>query len=90
MKITVHVPRILATYCEGEHELEVEGNTLGRVLADLQMRYPELYRCVCDETGKVRQHINLFVNDDLFTRNELGNRLKPDDVVSIFQSVSGG
>jgi molybdopterin converting factor small subunit len=47
---------------------------------------------VCDETGNVRRHVNVFVNSgntrDLPTGLE--TRLEPGDVVSILPAVSGG
>ena len=50
-----------------------------------------LYRNVCDETGAVRRHLNVFVNaDHMRDRDGLDTTLAPGDVVTILPAVSGG
>ncbi len=93
MKISVHIPSALRDTSDGAAELRLEAGTVGSVLEQLERGHPALYRCVCDETGAVRQHINLFVNTALVPardRQVLQAKLKPGDVVSIYQAVSGG
>ena len=58
---------------------------------ELERRHPSLYRSVCDETGAVRRHVNLFVNaDHIRDRDGLDTALLPGDVVTILPAVSGG
>jgi hypothetical protein len=46
---------------------------------------------VCDETGRLRQHVNIFVGDErIKDRGTLGDTLAPDARVSILQALSGG
>jgi molybdopterin converting factor small subunit len=60
-------------------------------LEELELRYPALHRSICDETGAVRRHINLFVNTQhMRDRNGLDTSLEPGDVVTIMTAVSGG
>ncbi|MCA9178855.1 MAG: MoaD/ThiS family protein [Planctomycetales bacterium] len=90
-EIRLQIPRVLARYADGRTELWLAGATVGELLTHLRQERPELYRCVCDETGRVRTHINLFVNNDfLHQRDGLNTELTADDVVSVFQAVSGG
>ena len=60
-------------------------------LDQLEQRYPPLYRSVCDETGAVRRHMNVFVNA-FNTRdgNGVDTALVAGDVVTILPAVSGG
>jgi molybdopterin converting factor small subunit len=61
------------------------------VLGEIQRLYPELYRGVCDETGAVRRHVNLFINEDnVRDRDGLETVVEPGDIVSILPAVSGG
>jgi len=91
MAIKFQIPRILQQYCNGASELTLNGATVRDVLDELQRDYPSLYQCICDETGTIRRHINLFLNNDfLADRKGLDARLEPDDVLSVFQAVSGG
>jgi molybdopterin synthase sulfur carrier subunit len=82
---------VLQPYCEGKAEVRLEGGTVAAVLRDLKQKHPELYRCVCMETGVVRKHVNVFVNDRLMGELDgMETPLAAGDVVSVFQSVSGG
>lgn len=62
--IKIHVPRELRGYCEGASELMLSAGSVRAALEELEQRHPTVYRCVCDETGAVRRHLNVFVNDD--------------------------
>jgi molybdopterin converting factor small subunit len=89
--ITVHVPRELRAYCEGAAELMLSAPSVRAVLDELERRYPSLYRGVCDDTGAVRRHVNVFVNTDhVRDRSGLDTALVPGDVVIILPAVSGG
>jgi sulfur-carrier protein len=91
MATAFKIPRILRHYCAGMEELQLSGETVRDVLEELNRQHPNLYQSICNETGAVRQHINLFVNNDfLRDRNGLDTQLAPGDVVSVFQAVSGG
>lgn len=88
---TIHVPGPLRDYCGGARELMFAAGSVGEVLAEIQRRHPALYRNICDETGAVRRHINIFVNTTNI-RDERGvaTPLSPGDAVTILPAVSGG
>ena len=89
--ITVHVPAPLRTYCAGASELAFPATGLRALLEELERRHPALHRSICDETGTVRRHVNLFVNTShMRDRNGLDTPLTPGDVVTIMTAVSGG
>jgi hypothetical protein len=71
----------------------VTGATVGEVLLEFRRIQPQLYASICDETGRVRQHINLFINSDWLParqENVLNHPIKPEDTITIWQAVSGG
>ena len=88
----VEIPAVLRQYCEGNAKITVESVEHPRsVLERIESKYPKLYVCICNESGSLRPHVNLFVNSDLVRDDEsLGRPLHPGDVVGIFQAVSGG
>lgn len=91
MSTKVRVPRVLREYCGGAAELSVAAATVRAALAQLEHDFPSLYVCVCDETGAVRRHVNLFVNNDfLVDRQGLDTPLVAGDVLTILPAVSGG
>ena len=60
-------------------------------LHELERQYPALYCNVCDETGAVRRHLNIFVNaSHMRDCAGLDTALEAGDVVTILTAVSGG
>ena len=89
--ITIHVTGPLRTYCAGAKQLTIQANTVRAALDGLERGYSALYRNICDETGRVRQHLNVFVNsDNVRDGNGVDTKLAPGDVVTILPAVSGG
>ena len=83
--------RLLTQYSGGARTIELAGATVRTALDDLQRRHPALYVNVCDETGAVRRHIGLFVNEDhIRDLDGLDTALAPGDAVTIMPAVSGG
>jgi molybdopterin converting factor small subunit len=89
--ITIHVPRELRARCDGATELMLAPGTVRTVLDELERQHPDLYRGICDDTGAVRRHVNVFVNKDhMRDRDGLDTALVPGDEIIILPSVSGG
>ena len=91
MSIRIHVPGPLRDYCEGASELLLAAQSVRAVLEELERRYPQLHQRICDETGAVRRHVNLFVNTShVRDREGLDTVLAAGDEVTILPAVSGG
>jgi molybdopterin converting factor small subunit len=89
--IAISVPTSLRNCCEGASELALPATSLRVALEELERRHPALHRNICDETGKVRRHVNLFVNTNhMRDCHGLDTVLEPGDVVTIMTAVSGG
>ena len=91
MTVTIHVPAVLRVYCAGARELSLSAPSVRAALEQLERSHPALYGCVCDETGTVRRHVNLFVNTShVRDREGLETALAPGDDLTILPAVSGG
>ena len=89
--ITLHVLGQLRAYCAGATELSISAHTVRAALEDLERSQSALYRNVCDETGTVRRHLNIFVNsDNVRDLNGIETPLTRGDVITILPAVSGG
>jgi len=89
--ITLYVPGPLRMYCGGASELPISARTVRSALEDLERSQSALYRNVCDETGTLRPHLNVFVNsDNVRDLDGVDTPLTPGDVVTILPAVSGG
>ena len=91
MSITVNVPLPLRAESGGLPEIRLSATTVRAALELLERDHPALYRSVCDETGAVRRHVNLFVNrSHVRDRDGLDTALAPGDTLTIMPAVSGG
>jgi sulfur-carrier protein len=89
--VTIHVLGQLRPYCGGAAHLSVSALTVRAALDDLERSQSALYRNICDETGRVRRHLNVFVNsDNVRDLDGVDTPLAPGDVVTILPAVSGG
>jgi molybdopterin converting factor small subunit len=89
--ITIHVFGQLREYCAGAQQLSVSARTVRAVLEQLERAEPLLYRNLCDETGKVRRHLNVFVNNEnARDLDGVDTTLAAGDVVTFLPAVSGG
>ena len=89
--IAVHIPSPLRDCCNGVSELALAAESVRGVLDEIERRHPALHRGICDDTGAVRRHINVFLNTQhMRDRDGLDTPLAPGDVVSILPAVSGG
>ena len=89
--ITLFVTGQLRTYCEGATELLISAATVRALLEDLERSQFALYRNVCDETGRLRPHLNVFVNsNNVRDLDGVDTTLAQGDVVTFLPAVSGG
>ena len=89
--VTINVPGPLREYCAGASQLSIKAHTVRTALESLEQREYALYRNICDETGAVRRHLNVFVNtENVRDLDGVDTRLRPGDEVTILPAVSGG
>ena len=89
--VVVLVPSVLTSYSGSAAEIALQAATVREALAALERLHPALYASVCDETGAVRKHVNLFVNEDHVRELAgLDSLFRPGDELSILPAVSGG
>ncbi|MDX6684564.1 MAG: sulfur-carrier protein [Baekduia sp.] len=69
----------------GEHM--VAGDTVGELLRELERLHPAMGGWILDERGRIRRHINVFVNGEHGTED---TRVGADDRVEVLQAISGG
>ena len=72
-------------------ELRVEASTVAEVIAALEQQAPGLGFYLCDEAGRLRTHVNLFVDGQrIADRTRLSDPVGPGSEVFILQALSGG
>jgi molybdopterin synthase sulfur carrier subunit len=69
----------------------VSSPSVRAALRELERDHPRLYTNICDETGAVRRHLGVFVNEShVRDLQGLDTALAPGDVLTILPAVSGG
>jgi molybdopterin converting factor small subunit len=66
---------------------EVPATTVGELLLELERAHPAMSGWVLDERGRIRQHINVFVNGE---RRDEDAALADDDRIDVLPAISGG
>ncbi|HKK77149.1 MAG TPA: MoaD/ThiS family protein [Saprospiraceae bacterium] len=70
---------------------EVEAETVLEALEMLEKKYPGINAYLRDESGRLRKHINIFIDQELIQdRQELADPLDRKQELLIFQALSGG
>ena len=71
--------------------LEVEAADVAGVVRALETRAPGIGFYICDERGRVRPHVNIFIGKSMIRdRRTLSDAVTAGDKVSILQALSGG
>jgi molybdopterin converting factor small subunit len=89
MSITVRIPSPLRQYTEQLSEVVLEGKTVGEVLENFKVRFPEAgTRFLSTRTSR---YMNLYLNDrDVRTLNNMETPVSDNDVLSIVFAIAGG
>ena len=89
--VTIHILGPLRAYTGGAAQLEIAARTVKAALEELERDQSALYRNICDETGALRRHLNVFVNsDNMRNLDGVDTILASGDVLTFLPAVSGG
>jgi len=89
--VRVRVPTPLRKFTQGADEVSAQGNTVRALMEDLERQFPGMKERICDETGKVRRFVNVYVNgDDIRFLQNLETSIGEGDNISIVPAIAGG
>jgi molybdopterin converting factor small subunit len=89
--VTVRLHGAFSDMAGGTRKLTIEAGTVGEALDALPGAVPGLRERIRDEQGRIRDHLNVFHNEEEIRRLE-GERtgLRDGDVVHLVPAMSGG
>jgi molybdopterin converting factor small subunit len=94
MKVVVNLPASLRQHSGGAGQWCMECDeplTLAALFERMQQDYPGIVERALDERGRVREHVNVFVDGtSIRTRQGLQTRVHGGTEVWILPAVSGG
>jgi len=83
--VTLRAP--LKDRADGRSELDLPGDSIGAVLRELERRFPRLEGWILDEHGRIRRHVNVFVDGERAREN---TAVGADHHIHVLPSISGG
>ena len=91
MSAKVRIPTPLRKLTNDAEVVEVSAGTIGRVIAELQEKFPGIQERLVDDAGEVRRFVNVYVNEEdiRFLLNS-ATPVKDGDEISIIPAIAGG
>ena len=72
-------------------QIDVQATDVAGVIRALEMRAPGIGFYLCDEHGRLRPHVNIFIGNDIIRdRRQLSDAVSNGARVSVLQALSGG
>lgn len=88
---TVYLPTIIRRNVDGKSKVDCSGETVAGLLATLAASYPQAGAQLCGDDGRLRPHVNVFVNgDDIRALDGERTELDERDEVQIIMAMAGG
>jgi molybdopterin synthase sulfur carrier subunit len=91
MAVKVLIPTPLRNLTNNQSEVSADGATVADLINDLGKNYNGLKDRLCDESGKIRRFVNIYLNEEdiRFLQGE-STAVKAGDQVSIVPAIAGG
>ena len=91
MASKVRIPTPLRKLTDNQESIEVESNTIGGAIDELEEKFPGIKERLVDEEGEIRRFVNVYVNEEdiRFLENQ-DTPLKEGDDISIIPAIAGG
>lgn len=89
VEFSPHLPRLFPELAGGP--IQVDASTVADVVRHLDELAPGVAFYICDERGRLRKHVNIFVAGEMIMdRQALTDQLEPATRVFVAQALSGG
>ncbi len=90
------MPKVNFTYAlkrffPGIEAIDVDTANIRDTLDSLEEKFPGLKSYILDDQGRMRQHVNIFVDGELITdRETLSDKVDAGSDIYVMQALSGG
>jgi adenylyltransferase/sulfurtransferase len=91
MPVTIEIPTAFRRFTDGAPRVDCSASTVAEALEALTKRFPELSRHVRDDSGQIRQFLNIYLNEeDIRFLGGESCALREGDRVLLVPSIAGG
>ncbi|GCF11492.1 MoaD/ThiS family protein [Dictyobacter arantiisoli] len=85
---TLRLPSTLSAYSGGKSQISLPANTVEQLLTALKLAHPLLWERLCTEEGAIREHVRIFVDNQLVSGNDgLKTDLEPGQEVIVLPTT---
>ena len=82
--VMLRLPSTLSAYSGGKSQLLLRAGTVEQLLSELENQHRQVWEHLCTEQGHVRNHVQIFVNNELISGDDgLKTLLKPGQEVIV-------
>ena len=71
MPITVRIPTPLQKLTHQKAEISVQASNIKDLITSLEKNYPGIKERICDEKGKIRRFVNVYLNEEDIDRKSV-------------------
>ncbi len=90
MSIRIHLHTTHRQFTDGRDVVEVKGVTIGECLGELIERFPKMKEQLFDKNGKLKNIIEIYLNNQSAYPDELARPTKDNDEIFIVILLAGG
>ena len=91
MAVKVRIPTPLQKLTANQAEVVCQAHSVDGMLSELERQHPGIKERLCDEKGKLRRFVNIYVNEeDIRFLEGQETKLKDGDDISIIPAIAGG
>jgi molybdopterin synthase sulfur carrier subunit len=91
MAVLIRIPSVLRTLTNGKETIEVTASTVDEALAALEAAHPGIKARLCDDQGKLRKFVNVFVGEeDVRFLDGQATAVKDGELIDIVPAIAGG
>ena len=91
MAVSVRIPTPLRKFPNGQSDVEIEGESVGEVIDNLEASHSGIKEKLIDESGSIRRFVNVYLNEeDIRFLDGADTEVKDGDSVTIVPAIAGG
>ncbi|MFM2090783.1 MAG: hypothetical protein RLZZ127_1272 [Planctomycetota bacterium] len=89
--VSVRIPSVFRNLTNGQETVSVAAATVGDAITALEAAHPGVKARVCDDAGKIKKFVNVFVGEeDIRFLDGQATALKDGDLIDIVPAIAGG
>jgi molybdopterin synthase sulfur carrier subunit len=91
MPVTIEIPSAFRRFTDGAPKVDCSAGSIAGALNELTSRFPAIARHVRDDSGQIRQFLNVYLNEeDIRFLGGESCAVKDGDRVLLVPSIAGG